>query len=222
MQRKKWGVLFIGGEGPSEQRVAQICQDADLIAAADGGLQKALDSGVVPAAVIGDMDSFTSAIPDGIELEHHPIDKDYSDTELGIAWLRRKGMQNIVLIGGGGGRMDHLFAIMTLFWLPNPPCRWYTAQDELIFVRESMSIVAPLEQIVSIFAIPGKPVSAKSQGLFWPLDNLVLDTSHLSLSNRVIAKQVQLSVLSGALLFLRNLSDDSKIISFKAKVDADS
>ena len=122
------GVLFIGGRGPDPRFITLILKDGDLICAADSGLDAVLAAGLKPDGIVGDMDS----VSDISLLEHYPADtverypadKDDSDTELGLDWLRRRGCRDIVLIGGGEGRLDHSLAILGLFTRSGAPGRW--------------------------------------------------------------------------------------------------
>jgi thiamine pyrophosphokinase len=59
-----------------------------------------------------------------------PPDKGYTDTELAVSLLEEKGARRIWLIGGGGGRLDHLLAIRSLFERDRCPERWITRGED--------------------------------------------------------------------------------------------
>ena len=112
-------VLFTGGLGPEYKRVAKTLSEAEITVAADSGWDTAVEMGIEPDYYIGDMDS----IKDHRGLENlpadrvmkHPVDKDFTDTELAIKFLADRQYRDIVLIGGGGGRIDHLMALIGIF-----------------------------------------------------------------------------------------------------------
>ena len=115
------GIIFTGGNGPDTQFVKKILDlevKNALFAAADSGLIAAENAGIKPDWIIGDMDSIDKSRLDVypaeciIKYEH---DKDFSDTELAFSLLHEKGCKEIWIIGGGGGRIDHLFALRSLF-----------------------------------------------------------------------------------------------------------
>ena len=93
--------------------------------AADSGLESAINYGFIPDIVVGDMDSLNDisllSKIDKNKIEEFPCDKDYSDTELALSKALEKEEENkdekvwITLLGGGGGRVDHLFAIFDIF-----------------------------------------------------------------------------------------------------------
>jgi thiamine pyrophosphokinase len=132
------GIVFSGGEGPDRFRAILEAARAEygepVTAAADSGLSAAEAAGVKPDWIIGDMDSVDGSRlaaygPDRIL--RYPADKDYTDTELAVSLLREKGCRRIWIAGGGGGRIDHLFAIRSLFEREQPPERWITAREDI-------------------------------------------------------------------------------------------
>ena len=118
------GLAIIGGEGPNPQQLKKIALGMDLIAAADSGLIAAEKAGIDPNWIIGDMDSLEEHTGDALKFlagypkDHvltYPREKDYTDTELAINFLKEKGCKEITIAGGGGGRIDHLLAVYYLF-----------------------------------------------------------------------------------------------------------
>jgi thiamine pyrophosphokinase len=113
------GLAFIGGEAPTTQQCKIIAKKADYIAAADSGLIRAEEVGLIPDIIAGDMDS----LDDESRLQkypresirRYPVDKDQTDTEIVIQLLEERGCSEIILIGGGGGRLAHIFAKKSFF-----------------------------------------------------------------------------------------------------------
>ena len=56
-------VIFTGGSSPIREIYEHECADAQLIIAADSGIDTALEHGFVPQYLIGDSDSLTQEIP---------------------------------------------------------------------------------------------------------------------------------------------------------------
>jgi hypothetical protein len=86
----------------------------DIIIAADGGYDSLVSRGYVPSILIGDFDSITSAIPNGITTVKHPKEKD--ETDMFLAYLEgvRLGYTEFVMLGATGGRLDHTYANLAL------------------------------------------------------------------------------------------------------------
>lgn len=74
------------------------------IICADGGLLVAQQLGLSPNFLIGDYDSMKTPSGDVIKL---PMEKDMTDSEAAIDLAVSKGLHDITLLGGLGGRFDH-------------------------------------------------------------------------------------------------------------------
>jgi thiamine pyrophosphokinase len=214
----KRGIAFIGGEGPRPEQCqrllaapnlaspTQLTQFPTLIVAADSGLIAAEAAGITPDWVVGDMDSLDDPArlarypPERVI--RYPTDKDYTDTELALALLWEHGAEETWLIGGGGGRLDHLFTIRARFERERCPDRWITGTADSYCLREQRPLALSLSQgsLVSLFPLGAGPWSARSHGLKWPLDGLRWDRGFFGVSN--IAESGEVSVYSDAGRFL--------------------
>ncbi len=76
----------------------------ETIICADGGLLFAQKLGLSPDYLIGDYDSMTQPCGNVIKL---PMEKDMTDSEAAIDLAVSKGLTNITVLGGLGGRFDH-------------------------------------------------------------------------------------------------------------------
>lgn len=171
-------LIFIGGEGPDRLDLP-VENHFSRIIASDSGLDLALRLGFRPDLVVGDMDSVQADIS-GYETVVRPCDKDESDFELALGQC----CGDYVLIGGGGGRMDHLINIYSCFSRLRPPRMWITSSDIIFF---SMAFRASLVEgtLVSFYPydLKGSAV-VTARGLVWELDGRVIDLGFFSLSNR--------------------------------------
>jgi thiamine pyrophosphokinase len=171
------GIAFLGGEAPGPEILKELAVGADILVAADSGLIVMEEAGIRPHLIVGDMDSCgpnrLHGYPPGI-IQVSPEEKDFTDTELAVEQLRKMGCDEIWLAGGGGGRLDHLFAIRALFEKDGAPARWYTANEEIRLVREGAVMRKALVPggLVSVFALGDGPWQAESEGLKWPLNGL--------------------------------------------------
>lgn len=114
-------VVFAGGEpvAPPVSWVAMPAFDDALVVAADAGVHLADAMGLRVDVVVGDMDSITAdalhrADAAGARIERHPVDKDATDLEIALEVALREGASRIVVVGGAGGRLDHLLANVAL------------------------------------------------------------------------------------------------------------
>ncbi len=206
------GILFTGGAAPESKFVKGELDNADLIVAADSGFDTALGMGVVPDIVLGDMDSVKdpsvfNSFP-FLQVLSYPCDKDETDTELGLLLLKDKKMDQIVLIGGGGGRMDHFLGIVFLFDREISPDIWYTDSTRFQKITGNVQISSVIGREVSFFPCGTAPCRMTSRGLKWPLDGFVWRKGDMSISNRVVDDPFVIEMLEGQLILLNQLEGD--------------
>ncbi len=211
------GAAFIGGEGPDPELGRRVLGPVDLVVAADSGLVAAEEWGLRSDWIVGDMDSIDDrgrlARYPAERVLSYPQDKDYTDTELAIALLREKGCDDIVLVGGGGGRLDHTLALAALFERDAAPKRWITAREDARFIAspssttddEGASILdasVPPRSLVSLFPLGTGPWKAQSHGLKWPLDELPWCRGFFGISNVASEGVFSVRALSGSFLVI--------------------
>ncbi|MDR0400548.1 MAG: thiamine diphosphokinase [Treponema sp.] len=186
------GAAFIGGEGPCPDRCRRILAEVPgrlLIAAADSGLIAAEAAGFCPDWVVGDMDSLDD--PARLEkypperVRRYPRDKDFLDTELALSLLWEKGCAETWVLGGGGGRLDHLLGIRSLFERERFPARWITAREDVRALEApgELSLEIPPGGRVSVFPLGPGPWEAESRGLKWTLAGLSWNRGFIGVSN---------------------------------------
>jgi thiamine pyrophosphokinase len=190
-------LVVTGGDCPSYEVIRRLSERADLIIAADSGLEACLSAGIEPDFVVGDFDSVQqkslAQIPKD-KILHFPEDKEYTDTELAIELAHNHGAYDIALAGGGAGRLDHLLAVRALFERKNPIQEWHTAQESAFFLPSGhglrFSAVASL--VVSVFPLSKGAKGMHSTGLKWPLDGLKWNSGHFGVSNKSVAPEVEI------------------------------
>jgi thiamine pyrophosphokinase len=188
------GILCTGGEGPPPETIKRICGGLNgvLVAAADSGLVLAEAAGMAVDWITGDMDSLDNVrrldrYPAG-RVMRYTVDKDYTDTELALSLLWEQGCEEVWIIGAGGGRIDHLFAVRSLFERERFPRRWITAGEDIRCIdaaaapRCSLSLTAGA--LVSVFPLGDGPWQAASGGLAWALDAVRWNRGLFGISNR--------------------------------------
>ncbi|MCL2196962.1 MAG: thiamine diphosphokinase [Treponema sp.] len=210
------GIIFTGGEAPNGQIIKRLIEtevkDA-LFVAADSGFAAAQDAGITPDIVIGDFDSLDKPCLENFPKERvirFEQDKDYSDTELAFSLAVEKGCSEIWIIGGGGGRIDHLFAIRSLFERDLFPARWITACEDIHCIdaqttKNQVGANLHKDAIVSVFPLGAGPWEAKSEGLKWPLTGLSWDRGFFGLSNAAVDGNFSIIAESGRFMVILQL-----------------
>ena len=126
----------------------------DYIIAADSGLEALSDFqkhfnklDLLPDAVLGDMDSLKNKkilkeFSKTAQVEKFNPYKDFTDTELALILASKVKAENtrVTLIGGSGGRLDHLLAIYDLFSSCIAPDVWLTECQILTLLKKDSTI----------------------------------------------------------------------------------
>jgi thiamine pyrophosphokinase len=216
------GLAFTGAGGPEAETVRKLLDEAErrserlIIAAADSGLEAAERAGIRPGWIVGDMDSLSDpgrldAYPEDRVLRYGE-DKDYTDTELALSLLWEQGAGEVWLAGGGGGRIDHLFAIRALFEREQCPARWLTAREDIFCIEEGqcLSRRLPPGSLVSVFPLGGGPWRALSRNLKWPLDHVSWNRGFSGVSNRMYAGNIGIHAEQGRFLVILPLESEDE------------
>ncbi len=205
------GLLIVGGEAPNAALVGECRASVDVVAAADAGLERAFALGMTPDLFVGDVDSLADlGLLERLPPERKmlfPRDKDETDTEIGLRVLQERGCTDVVIAGGGGGRLDHLLSIAMLFEREKPPCRWITAHEDVYHVNDEADFEGWRGSTISVFPVGGPASRMSSEGLKWPLDGLVFTRGWAGVSNVATADRVRIRVGGGRLLVIRLLNE---------------
>lgn len=185
-------LLVIGGDAPPFKAVQDRLHEFSFICAADSGLDTLREWNITPDLVVGDMDSVSdpSLLEEYAEVKILPVDKDETDTEIGLMELRHRGYETIVMAGGGGGRLDHLLALRALLERPSGPDEWLCSSARVVRLQEPRRFRVGLGATVSVFPLSGGASGMRSQGLQWPLLGLSWDQSHFGISNMATEDEV--------------------------------
>lgn len=197
--------VFLGGEGPRASGCLGL-RTGDLLVAADSGLDLAHRLGVVPDHIVGDFDSVSrvSLVDEYPRARVHrfPADKDYTDAELGVKKARELGAQEIVLVGGGGGRVDHLLGLVALFERPDAPTRWITDAAEMVMIDGSVTVHGRVGELVSLFPLGERQCRMRSRGLKWSLDTMTWSHGDAGISNEFHDEEIRVDMIEGRLLMV--------------------
>lgn len=182
------------------------------VVAADGGADVALALGLHVDVAVGDFDSVTPAALAALEragtrLARHPAAKDATDLELALGEALALGPRRILVVGGAGGRLDHLLGSLLLLGADA-----YAAVelDALLgtasvhVVRRERVLAGAPGETISLFALHGPASGVRTDGLVYPLtgETLAPGTSR-GVSNAFAAAEARIALDSGVLLAVR-------------------
>ncbi len=185
------GVTLAGG-GPFSVRDLKLAlARAPLAVAADSGADRLLRHGVMPEAVIGDMDSISAAARERIPVARQYLVSEQVTTDFDKA-LRSIDTPLILALGFAGARLDHgLAAFSTLIARAERRCILIGPQDVAFAAPPRLEVSVSPGEPVSLF--PMAQVTGRSEGLEWPIDGIAFaPDGMIGTSNRAVARRVVL------------------------------
>jgi thiamine pyrophosphokinase len=204
-------VVFAGGTRPPRRVLAAIPEGATVVAA-DSGVDHALAFGLRVDVAVGDFDSISHGglaelQRSGALVERHPVAKDACDLELALDLALSFRPERIFVVGGTGGRLDHLLEELLLLAAEAYAAIRLDAQlgrAAVHVVRGERLLAGKVGELVSLFALHGVATGVTTEGLVYPLRGEALAPgSSRGLSNVFAAPEARVSVQSGVVLAVR-------------------
>ena len=217
--------IFTGGKLAvgSMDELGLHMSEADLIIAADSGYNNASRLGVRPGLLLGDLDSIDrkKLAPD--ELEHIekiivPAIKDDTDTQLAVDTAISRGADEIYIIGGLGGRLDH--TLSSVFLLEYIADRGADAvmtdgQSRVRVMKtagEPVSLMIPKTfdgengfKYLSVVPLTDECEGVRISGVFYPLDGVTLKRSYsYAVSNEITSDSAEITLERGTMLVIES------------------
>jgi len=205
-------LVFANGElndGPAVRAALAAAPDARVIAA-DGGTRLALELGLTPHLVVGDMDSIapqalaTLAVQ-RVEFIRAPAMKNETDLELALLAAVEGGATWLRVLGAVGGRIDQTLANVYLLSLPQLQGR----DARLVSGAQTLWLIGPGEHAiegkrddtVSLIPAGGDAQGVRTEGLRYILHNETLRFGPArGVSNVLLGDRAAVALESGRLI----------------------
>jgi len=205
--------VVISGGDPPDRAVLSRLPEAARVIACDSGLDHAFALGMTVELVVGDFDSVSEAglaraEAAGIPIERHPVDKDAVDLELGLDAAVARGATHIVVVAGGGDRLDHVMAGLLLLgqdrFAGTRLEAWYgTAHLIALHGPDKAELTGAVGEVVTLLPVGGVADGITTSGLRFPLDREPLTPgSTRGVSNELLGGPATVRVERGALLVI--------------------
>jgi len=199
-------VVVLSG-GPGSLDVADLPAGATVIAA-DGGAELAQVLGLGVDLVVGDLDSISPETLAGIEhVERHAVEKDATDLELALVAALRLEPERVLVLDGGGGRLDHLLGALLLLAAEAYAGVRVDAQfggAAVHVVRGERTLHGEPGELISLMAVHGPATRVVTNGLVYPLHRETLEPgSSRGISNVFAAPEARIALERGVLLAVR-------------------
>lgn len=207
MVHSKTVLVLAGGDGAPPGPLSGV--DGARVIAADSGVDLAHALGLRVDVAVGDFDSVTAAglsraEAEGAAVERHPPEKDATDLELALDRALALGARRVVVVGGAGGRLDHLLAGALVLGAE----RYASLELDALLgparahvVRGERSLAGSPGELVSLLPLHGAAEGVATTGLRYALhgETLAPGTTR-GVSNVLEAPAAHVSVARGVLL----------------------
>ena len=207
--------IVLAGGDPVEPSLRTRLPDASYVVAADSGLHAAGVLGLHVDRIVGDFDSaypaaVEAAVAQGASVDRHPAAKDATDLELALHDASARDAPRIVLVGGGGGRLDHLLANVMLLASPafaDRQVEAYVGDARLTIVhggRGAAALEGEEGSLLTLLPMCGPAVGVVTSGLEYPLrhEDLPCGTSR-GVSNVMVETNATVEFEHGTLLVVQ-------------------
>ncbi len=189
----------------SKGNIAKI--EEDYIIATDAGYKEVLLQGKKPNIVIGDFDS--SNMPKDLDVIKLQIEKDDTDGQAAIEYAKEHSIDEIVIYGVTGGRLDHELCNLSLLAKAHSYGIDASAKqpDVTIFYKETGKVTFDINKgaTFSIIAFGDELTITNGKGCKYPINNLKISKYDLgrSISNIALDDKVSFEVLKGSCLIFK-------------------
>ena len=206
-------VIFVNGTIHDYSQLAAWLRADDYLIAADGGARHCAALGIVPALLVGDLDSIAPELladyeQSGVAIERHPPRKDETDLELAVRRAVADGATEILLLGALGRRLDQTLANLLLPARQEWPVPILLADGrqlaQVLRGDESVTLTGTPGDTVSVVPMSAEVTGIRYTGLEYPLDNATLRLgSTQGVSNRMADASATIRIASGILLVVQ-------------------
>ncbi|ERT69561.1 MULTISPECIES: thiamine diphosphokinase [Cetobacterium] len=198
--------IFLNGDFPDcKDFYSNLNINTEHLFCADGGAKKALELNYIPKEVWGDFDSLDQISLDLLKSNNVTIkkfnkDKDFTDGELLISYVTSLNYDEIYIIGGLGGRIDHMLTnINLIFKYKN--IIFIDRSEKLFLVTSNFILKNNLNKRISFIPFSDTIENLTLEGFFYPLKNHTLKRGDSTcLSNIITSEEAFISFSSGKLL----------------------
>ncbi len=182
----------------------------DLTIAADSGYHTARALGERVDILLGDFDSIGEVPRDGeFECIQVPAEKDLTDTQLAVELALERGADDIIMIGGLSGRLDHTLSTLAILEdLYTRGCYGLITdgQSRARYLRSSSTLIARSPyKYLSLIAADEVVKGVDIEGCRYPLKKATLRRARqFAVSNEITGNVAFLSVKKGGVFVIES------------------
>ncbi|HOO98938.1 MAG TPA: thiamine diphosphokinase [Bacteroidales bacterium] len=198
----KKSVIVADGTFPSHPAPLNYLREAEHIVCCDGSAEKLIEAGILPDAIIGDMDSLSRETAEKFAGRiFRDESQETNDLTKAVEWCKKSGFKDITILGATGRREDHSIGNISLLAEYSKFVRIRMITDNGIFLpfHDSCRIETFPGQQISVFSI-NPETEITSKGLKFPLVRRKLKNWWEATLNEATGNSVELEFRGSPLL----------------------
>lgn len=200
--------IYTGG-AINKANITEHPKSGDLKIAADSGYKNAVELGEKVDVLLGDFDSYKDKLPEEIEVLKVPAEKDFTDTQMAVSEALKRGADELVIIGGLGGRLDHTLSnlsILAELWKLRVHTVMTDGYNRVRYINASSTLIPRSHfKYVSIIALSEKLKGVSIEGCKYPLENTtLLRSNQYAVSNEITGNCALISLRKGECLIIES------------------
>ena len=202
--------IYTGGN-IAPDNITEQPKAGELRIAADGGYNNAKALGVHIDVLLGDLDSLsdTRDVPKETEIIKVKPEKDFTDTQLAVETAIERGADDIVIIGGLSGRLDHTLSNLSILedlWARRVHAVIADGNNRVRFIDSPSTLIAKSGyRYVSILLASDVAKGVSVEGCKYPLTNAKLERRfQYAVSNEITGNCALISLRKGSVYIVES------------------
>ncbi len=206
-------VVIASGHMTDYNKFTDVLASADVIIAADGGLNHLKKMNIPPTIMLGDFDSidsidaFKKYFPKA-EVKVFEVRKDYTDSELAIRTAIEYNPEQITLLAVTGNRLDHSLAnVMLLKTIYDAGIAGVILDEDNIirYTEQNIILTGEIGSNMSLVPVGSSVTGITLKGFEYPLNDATLEFgSTTGISNVFSKESASIEIKSGRVLILQS------------------
>lgn len=195
-------IIVADGTFPEHPIPLGYLKNADVIVCCDGSAESVVNAGLIPDAIVGDMDSINdNLVKKFADRVYKDENQETNDLTKAVLWCHKSGYNNLIIVGATGKREDHAIGNISLL-------AEYSQYVDVMMVTDT-GFFMPFQKSCKIESFPGQHVSVfsinpeteiTSKGLRYPLKKKKLKNWWEATLNEATGDFIELEFYGGPVL----------------------
>ncbi len=207
-------IILADGEFPTAEQPLKKLKNCSHIVCCDGAADKLIDAGIIPEAIVGDIDSLS-----GIN-QHKFKDiivksdcQQTNDLTKALQHTINLNPTNIIILGATGIREDHTLGNISLLFdyslLTTTPVQMWTNYGIFMPLSKGKVIECAPGTQISLFSLDTN-LRMKSTGLKYPLEEVIFDSWWKATLNECTGENFELIFEKGRVILFLEYQTETK------------